>query len=92
MDITTTTAGTSQAVAVQVGSDFHWCQTSFGFINANTSTTGSVDLANLFGSITACLGSLPNDTSSLRALWVFFDTGGSGMPTANFYLDNIRTQ
>jgi mannan endo-1,4-beta-mannosidase len=92
MDITTTTAGTSQAVAVQVGRDFHWCQTSFGFINANTSTTVSVDLASLFNSTTACLGSLPNDTGSLQALWVFFNTGGSGMPTATFYLDHIRTQ
>jgi mannan endo-1,4-beta-mannosidase len=92
MDITTTTTGTSQAVAVQVGTDFHWCQTSFGFINANTSTTVSVDLASLFSSTTACLGSLPQDTSSLQALWVFFNTGGSAMPTANFYLDNIRTQ
>ena len=92
MDITTTTAGTSQSVAVQVGSDFHWCQTNFGFINANTSTTVTVDLTALFQSTSACLGSLPKDTTALRALWMFFNTGGSGLPSAEVYLDNIRTQ
>lgn len=84
-DITTTTAGTSQSVALQVGSDFHWCQTDFGFINANTSTTVDVNLATLFASTTGCLGSLPADTSSAQAIWVFFNGGGTS------YLDNVRT-
>lgn len=91
MDITTTNAGTSQSVAVQVGNDFHWCQTNFGFINSNTSTTVTVDLPTLFSSTTACLGSLPADTSALRALWVFFNDGGSGAG-GTYYLDNVRTK
>jgi len=90
MDIATTTAGTSQAVALQVGSDFHWCQTDFGFIPSGTSTTVTVDLAFLFSSTTAC-GSLPADTSVLQGMWVFFNDGGSGNG-GTFYLDNVRTQ
>jgi mannan endo-1,4-beta-mannosidase len=91
MDITSTTVGTSQSVAVQVGSDFHWCQTDFGFINSGTSTTVTVDLASLFQSTTACLGSLPADTSVLQRVWVFFNGGGSGSGGV-FYLDNVRYQ
>ena len=91
MDITTTTAGTSQSVALQVGNDFHWCQTGFGYINAGTNTTVTVDLATLLSSTSACLGALPADTSSLRALWVFFSDGGSGSG-GTYYLDNVRTQ
>jgi mannan endo-1,4-beta-mannosidase len=86
MDITTTTAGTSQSVALQVGNDFHWCQTDFGFINAGTSTTITVDLPTLLSSTTDCLGSLPADTSVLQAIWVYFNGGGTS------YLDNVRYQ
>ena len=91
MDITTTNSGTSQSVAVQVGSDFHWCQTDFGFINSGTATTVNVDLASLLVSASACGGTLPNDTSTLQGLWVFFNDGGSGNG-GTFYLDNVRTQ
>ncbi|HWF92463.1 MAG TPA: hypothetical protein VN684_09275 [Terriglobales bacterium] len=93
MDITTTTASTSQSVALQVGNDFHWCQTDFGFINAiaGAPTTVTVDLATLFQSTSACIGSLPADTSSLRSMWVFFNDGGSGQG-GTFYLDNVRTK
>ena len=90
LDITTTTAGTSQSVALQVGSDFHWCQTDFGFINANTSTTIDVNLPVLFSSVSGCLGSLPADKSVAQAIWVFFNDGGSGAG-GTFYLDNVRT-
>ncbi len=86
MDITTTTAGTSQSVALQVGSDYHWCQTDFGYINPTTSTTVTVDLATLFSSTSACQGSLPADTSVLQGIWVFFSGGGT------YYLDNVRWQ
>ena len=88
----TTTAGTSQSVAVQVGSDFHWCQTDFGFQNGGTSSTITVDLARLLSSTSACEGSLPADTSALRAIWVFFNDGGSGNGNGGvYYLDNVRT-
>jgi hypothetical protein len=68
MDITTTNSGTSQAVAVQVGSDYHWCQTNFGFINSATSATVTVDMASLLSSTSACGGSLPKDTSVLQGM------------------------
>jgi mannan endo-1,4-beta-mannosidase len=84
-DITTTSVGTSQSVALQFGSDFHWCQIPFGFINASTSTTVTVDLASLTSSTTNCLGSLPADTSTIQAMYVFFSGGGT------YYLDNVRT-
>ena len=83
-DITTTTAGTSQSVALQVGSNFQWCQTPFGFINAGTSTTVTVNLASLY-SAANCGGSLPPDTSVIQGIWVFFSGGGT------YYLDNVRT-
>src|SRR5947207_4174567 len=86
MDITTTSAGTSEAVAFQVGKDYHWCQTSFGYIQPNTSTTITVDLGTLLTSTAACLGSLPVDTTVLQGMWVYFSGGGI------YYLDNLRTQ
>ncbi len=86
MDITTTSAGTSEAVALQVGKDYHWCQTSFGYIQPNTSTTITVDLGTLLTSTAACLGSLPVDTTVLQGMWVYFSGGGI------YYLDNLRTQ
>ena len=91
MDITTTTAGTSQSVALQVGSDYHWCQTDFGYVNAGTSTTVTVDLPTLLSSTAACGGSLPADKSVLHAVWVFFNDGGSGSG-GSYYLDNVRTR
>ncbi len=92
MDITTTNAGTSQSVAVQVGSDYHWCSTPYSYINANTSTTVSVDLTSLLSNPANCSpATLPADTSVLQGLWVFFNDGGSGAG-GTFYLDNVRTQ
>jgi mannan endo-1,4-beta-mannosidase len=91
MDISTMTTGTSQSVALQVGNDYHWCQTNFGFINSGTTTSVTVDLASLLSSASACQGSLPADTSVLQGIWVFFNDGGSG-GGGTFYLDNVRTQ
>jgi mannan endo-1,4-beta-mannosidase len=91
MDISTSNSGTSQSVAVQVGNDFHWCQTPFGFVSAGTSTTVTVNLTNLLTSASDCGGSLPRDTSTLQGLWIFFNDGGSGNG-GTFYLDNVRSQ
>lgn len=84
-DIATTTAGTSQSIALQVGSNFQWCQTPFGFINPGTSTTITVNLASLYTAAN-CGGSVPPDTSVIQGIWVFFSGGGT------YYMDNIRTQ
>jgi mannan endo-1,4-beta-mannosidase len=85
-DITTTSAGTSQSVAIQFGSDYHWCQTPFGYINPGTATTVTVNLASLTTSTTACGGTLPADTSVIQGMFVFFSGGGT------YYMDNVRTQ
>ena len=83
-DITTTTAGTSQSVAVQFGSDYHYCSTPFSYINANTSTTVIVDLQSL-ATAANCGGSVPVDKSIIKGFFVYF-SGGS-----TYYLDNVRT-
>lgn len=83
-DITTTAAGTSQSVALQIGSGYQWCQTPFGYINPSTSTTVTVNLASLITSAN-CGGSVPTDTSVIEGIWVYFSGGGT------YYMDNIRT-
>jgi mannan endo-1,4-beta-mannosidase len=89
-DISTTNAGTSQSVALQVGAGYTWCQTPFGYLNAGTSTTITVNLASLYTAAN-CGGSVPPDTSVLQGMWVYFNDGGSGTGGV-FYLDNVRTQ
>jgi len=83
-DITTTTVGTSQSIALQVGSNYQWCQTPFGYINPGTSSTVTVNLASLYTAAN-CGGSVPPDTSVIQGIWVYFSGGGT------FYMDNVRT-
>jgi mannan endo-1,4-beta-mannosidase len=83
-DITTTTVGTSQSVAVQFGADYHYCSTPFGYINAATATTVTVNLQAL--AVPAnCGGTAPADTSVIEGFFVYFSGGGT------YYLDNVRT-
>lgn len=84
-DVTTTAAGTSQSVAVQFGSDYHYCNTPFSYINANTTNTVVVDLQSL-ATAANCYGSAPADTSVIQGFFVYFSGGGT------YYLDNVRTQ
>lgn len=84
-DITTTTAGTSQSVAVQFGSDHHYCSTPFSYISANTATTVAADLASL-ATAANCGGTAPADRSVIQGFFVYFSGGGT------YYLDNVRTQ
>ena len=84
-DISTTNVGTSQSVAVQFGSDYHFCQTPFGYQNAGTSTTLVVNLKSL-ATAANCGGTAPVDTSVVQGMFVYFNGGGA------FYLDNVRTQ
>jgi mannan endo-1,4-beta-mannosidase len=83
-DITTTTAGTSESVALQVGSNYQWCQTPFGWINPTTSTTVTVNLASLYTAAN-CGGTVPPDTSVIQGIWLYLSGGGT------YYLDNVRT-
>jgi hypothetical protein len=85
-DISTGSQETSISVAVQVGSEYRWCQTPYGLIEANTTETLSVDLGALIGSAKACGGSVPSDSSEVRGIWVFFSRGGT------YYLDGVRIQ
>lgn len=80
LDIATTSAGTSQSVAVQVGGGWTWCQTDSGWVNSSTTTTVDVDLASLFASCGAV------DTSVLHGMYVFFSGG------AVYHLDFVRTE
>jgi mannan endo-1,4-beta-mannosidase len=83
-DISTTSTGTSQSVAVQFGKDYHYCSTPFSYINANTSTTVTVDLQSL-ATAANCGGSAPLDKSIIQGFFVYFSGGGT------YYLDNVRT-
>ena len=84
-DITSTSVGTSQSVAVQFGSDFHYCSTPFSYINADSSTSVVVDLKSL-ATAANCGGTAPVDTSVVQGFFVYFSGGGT------YYLDNVRTQ
>ena len=84
LDITTTTVGTSQSVAVQFGSDYHYCSTPFSYINAGTATTVTVNLQSL-ATPANCGGTAPADTSIIEGFFVYFSGGGT------YYLDNVRT-
>ncbi len=84
-DITTTSAGTSQSVAVQFGSDYHYCSTPFTYVGGGTSTTVPVNLKSL-ATAANCGGTAPADTSVIEGFFVYFSGGGT------YYLDNVRTQ
>jgi mannan endo-1,4-beta-mannosidase len=85
LDITTTSTGTSQSVAVQFGKDYHYCNTPFSYINAGATSTITVDLKSL-ATAANCYGSAPADTSVIQDFFVYFSGGGT------YYLDNVRTQ
>jgi mannan endo-1,4-beta-mannosidase len=87
LDLHTALAGSSTNVAVQLGGAYTWCQASWGWQNADTTATLSIDLASLADgndSSLPCpaLGSL-ND---VKAIWVFFSGG------ATYYLDHVRAE
>ena len=83
-DITTGSTGTSQSVAVQFGSDYHYCSTPFTYQNANSTSTLTVDLKSL-ATAANCFGSAPADISIIQGFFVYFNGGGT------YYVDNIRT-
>ncbi|WP_415787974.1 cellulase family glycosylhydrolase [Deinococcus saxicola] len=83
-DLKTGAAGTSQNVALKVGDSFQWCQLpSWGYVNADTTTTVDVDLNAAFDCGGA--GQKPLDVASVRSLYVFFGAG-------EFDLDNVRAE
>jgi mannan endo-1,4-beta-mannosidase len=75
-ELRTGTNGTSVALAMQTGPNFTWCQSSFPFIQPNTTTTITVDLLTDF----SCGSEVLTD---IRGLLIFFNPGG-------YDIDNVR--
>lgn len=80
VDIATGAAGTSQSVALQVGASWQWCQTDWGWINPDTTTTIDVDLATLFAACGV------TDPGALQGLYIYFSAGGA------YGLDHVRKE
>jgi mannan endo-1,4-beta-mannosidase len=80
-EIRTTDNGTSQQVALHVGSGWTWCETgSWQWVNGGTTTTVEVDLTALSCGIT--------DLSVINGMYIFLGNGG----TAPVYIDNVRAE
>jgi mannan endo-1,4-beta-mannosidase len=78
-DIRTGSAGTSTSIAVQTGDAWTWCQSSFGWVNADTTTTVSIDLTTAM----SCDGAALAD---VRVIYLWFSGGGT------FAIDNLRAE
>ncbi len=75
---TSPAAGTSAAVAVQTGAGLAWCQSSFTWINQDSTTTATIDL----------LSGMSCDSTALadvRILWIYINPG-------TVDLDNVRAE
>ncbi|MFG2044156.1 cellulase family glycosylhydrolase [Dactylosporangium sp. NPDC048998] len=76
---TGSSAGTSTSVAVQTGDAWTWCQSSWGWVDAGTTTTVSIDLTTAMSCDAAAL-------SDVHAVWVWFSGGGT------FDVDYLRAE
>lgn len=82
-DLTTTTSGTSQELALQTGSDFAFCQAGgFQFVNSNTTTHIDIDLSTL-----DCKGATPN-LAVIDNFYIFMGNSGD----TPLYIDNVVAQ
>ncbi len=77
LDLKTTNAGTSTAMAIQTGDGWTWCQSSWGWVNGGTTTTVEFDLNNL---------SCTPELNKVQAINVWFSSNGV------FYMDNVRAE
>jgi mannan endo-1,4-beta-mannosidase len=75
-ELRTGATGTSVSLAMQTGPSFTWCQSSFPFIQPNTTTTITVDLLTDF----SCGGEVLGD---IRGLLIFFSPG-------SYDIDDVR--
>ncbi|HTJ37502.1 MAG TPA: cellulase family glycosylhydrolase [Dactylosporangium sp.] len=78
-DLRTGSAGTSTSLAVQTGDAWTWCQSSFGWVDAGTSTTVSIDLTTAM----SCDGAALSD---VRVVYLWVSGGGT------FDIDNLRAE
>ncbi len=76
-DLRTGATGTSRAVALQTGPGFAWCQSSWGWIDPNTSTTVELGFATDMPSCPATA------LADVRGMFIWFSTG-------TFDLDAVR--
>ncbi|MET7401807.1 cellulase family glycosylhydrolase [Dactylosporangium sp. NPDC005572] len=65
-ELRTGAAGTSYSIAVQTGDTYTWCQSTWGYVNAGTTTTVDVDLATAMSCDATAL-------ADVRAVYVWFD-------------------
>jgi mannan endo-1,4-beta-mannosidase len=78
-ELRTGAAGTSTSVAVQTGDAWTWCQSSFGWVNADTTTTVTIDLTTAM----SCDGTALAD---VRVIYLWISGGGT------FDIDYIRAE
>lgn len=81
-DLRTHAAGTSRAVALQVGAGYVWCQSDFVWVNQDTSlATVEIDLVGGM----ACQQGLTfsEQSGDIRGMFIFFNPG-------EFDIDNVR--
>ncbi|GGM48378.1 cellulase family glycosylhydrolase [Dactylosporangium sucinum] len=69
LDLRTGTAGTSYSIAVQTGDAYAWCQSTWGYAGAATTTTIEVDLATAMSCDATAL-------ADVRSVYVWFDGNG----------------
>jgi mannan endo-1,4-beta-mannosidase len=70
--------GSNAAIAVQTGSSFAWCQSTFSWVNQNSTYAAEIDL----------LGAMSCDATALsdvRVLWIFINPG-------THFIDNVRVE
>ena len=78
-ELRTGAAGTSYSIAVQTGDAYTWCQSTWGYASANTTTTVEADLTTAM----SCDGAALAD---VRAVFVWFDGN------AVYDIDHLRAQ
>jgi mannan endo-1,4-beta-mannosidase len=82
LDVQTLATGTSVDLQFTSGNNFDWCQGTFGFVNANTTATVTLDLTNV--SALTCFSGAP-DLTRVRQVHIFLSPG-------TVYLDYLRAQ
>ncbi|MEU7866886.1 cellulase family glycosylhydrolase [Dactylosporangium sp. NPDC049140] len=78
-DIRTSSAGTSTSIAVQTGDAWTWCQSSFGWVNPDTTTTVAIDLTTAMSCDATAL-------ADVRVIYVWISGGGT------YDIDNLRAE
>jgi mannan endo-1,4-beta-mannosidase len=78
-ELRTASAGTSISVAVQTGDTYAWCQSSWSWVDAATTTTVEIDLTSAMSCDAAAL-------ADVRSLYVWLSANGT------FDIDYLRAQ